>query len=84
MKTDQFYTVKALAEKLAVSPLTVYRLVDQGKLPAVRIGRTLRFRPADIDAFLESVRVGPAGLVEGEPEKPKEKNHERRKAGRSH
>lgn len=84
MKTDQFYTVKALAEKLAVSPLTIYRLIDQGKLPAVRIGRTIRFRPGDIDAFLETVRVGPAGL-DIEEAKPKEGNHERRKAGkRSH
>jgi len=85
MKTDQFYTVKALAEKLAVVPLTIYRLVDQGKLPAVRIGRTIRFKPADIDAFLETVRVGPAGLAEeAEEEKPKEGKHERRKSGKSH
>ena len=84
MKTDQFYTVKALAEKLAVVPLTIYRLVDQGKLPAVRIGRTIRFKPADIDAFLETVRVGPAGLVEAEEEKLKEGKHERRKSGKGH
>lgn len=83
MKTDQFYTVKALAEKLAVVPLTIYRLVDQGKLPAVRIGRTIRFKPADIDAFLETVRVGPAGLAT-EEDKPKEGKHERRKSGKGH
>lgn len=83
MKTDQFYTVKALAEKLSVVPLTIYRLVDQGKLPAVRIGRTIRFKPADIDAFLETVRVGPAGLAP-EEEKLKEGKHERRKSGKGH
>ena len=62
MKTDQFYSVKTLAEKLAVTPITIYRLVDQGKLPALKIGRAIRFRPQDVDAFLESVRVGPNGL----------------------
>jgi len=62
MKTDQFYTVRTLAEKLAIAPITIYRMVDQGRLPAVKIGKSIRFRPADIDAFLETVRVGPAGL----------------------
>lgn len=68
MNNNQFYTVKTLAEKLAVKPLTVYRLVDQGKLPAVRIGRSLRFNPSDIDAFLETVKVGPEGLKDGKTE----------------
>jgi excisionase family DNA binding protein len=80
-KQDQFYTVKTLAEKLAIKPITVYRMVDQGKLPAVRIGKSIRFKPADIDAFLESVRVGPAGLIEDEV--MKEENHEKRKSRKS-
>lgn len=77
MKTDQFYTVRTLAEKLAITPMTVYRLVDRGKLPAVKIGKSLRFNPVAIDAFLETVRVGPAGLAE---EESKEGKHERRKS----
>ena len=72
MKTDQFYTVRTLADKLAVKPLTVYRLVKQGKIPAVKIGRSIRFDPDAVDTFLESVRVGPEGLKSG--------NHERRKS----
>ena len=64
MKTDQFYTVKTLAQRLAVKPLTIYRLVDQGKLPAVRIGRSIRFDPDAVAAFLDSVRIGPEGLKE--------------------
>jgi excisionase family DNA binding protein len=61
-KNDQFYSVKTLAEKLAINPMTVYRLVGEGRLPAVKIGRSIRFRPGGIDAFLETVRVGPGGL----------------------
>jgi len=68
MKTDQFYTVRTLAEKLAVKPLTIYRLVAEGRLPAVRIGRSIRFEPDAITAFLDSVRVGPEGLKDGKPE----------------
>lgn len=84
MKTDQFYTVKALAEKLSVVPLTIYRLVDQGKLPAVRIGRTIRFKPADIDAFLETFRIGPVGLSDsamGNAKKSEGRNRQENKRG---
>lgn len=65
MKTEPFYTVKTLAEKLAVKPLTIYRMVADGRLPAVRIGRSIRFEPEAIAAFLDSVRVGPEGLKGG-------------------
>lgn len=80
MKTDQFYTVKTLAEKLAVQPLTIYRLVGEGKLPAVRIGRVIRFEPSAVDAFLESVRVGPQGMEDQKPATLKNGKHEGRKA----
>jgi excisionase family DNA binding protein len=85
MKTDnQFFTVKTLAERLAINPMTIYRLVDQGKLPAVRIGKSIRFDPAAIDAFLTTVRVGPAGLAEVNDDQLKEGNHERRKSRKGH
>ena len=76
MKTDQFLTVQALADQLDIAPLTVYRLVKYGKIPAIRIGRSIRFRPAEIDAFLDTVRVGPAGLAD---ENMKGEIHEKRK-----
>jgi excisionase family DNA binding protein len=62
MNNDPYFTVKTLAEKLAVKPLTIYRLVADGKLPAVKIGRSIRFDPVAIDAFLDTVKVGPDGL----------------------
>jgi excisionase family DNA binding protein len=71
MKTDKFYTVKTLADRLAVKPLTIYRMVTDGKLPAVKIGRSIRFDPDKIAIFLDSVRVGPGGLKNGNHEVPK-------------
>ena len=50
--------------------------VKYGKIPAIRIGRSIRFRPAEIDAFLNTVRVGPGGLTD---ESEKGGNHEKRK-----
>jgi excisionase family DNA binding protein len=46
--------VKALADRLAVTPMTIYRLVGQGKLPAVKIGRAIRFDPDAVAAYPDS------------------------------
>ena len=65
MDDRKLLTVDQLAEKLAVNPLTVRRMVQRGQLTAVRIGRAVRFDPVDVDAFLASVKVGKDGIQEG-------------------
>lgn len=54
--TTPLFTVDIAAAQLAVSRRTIYRLVASGDLPAVRVGERLRFRPAEIDAYLERDR----------------------------
>jgi excisionase family DNA binding protein len=51
-------TTEEVLTYLQVNLRTVYRLIDAGKLPAVRVGRQWRFRRRDIDAWLESQRAG--------------------------
>jgi excisionase family DNA binding protein len=41
------------ARYLDVSRWTVYRLVNDGGLKTVTVGKTMKFRPADIDAYLD-------------------------------
>ena len=38
---------------------TIYAWVQQGKIPAFKIGATWRFRRSEIDAWLETQRTGP-------------------------
>lgn len=38
----RFLTVAEVAEMMRVSNMTVYRLVNAGKLPAIRFGRSYR------------------------------------------
>lgn len=47
-----FVTVAEVAARLRVSNMTVYRLVQSGQLPAVRVGRSYRLRQEDVDKFL--------------------------------
>lgn len=42
------------AAYLAVSLGTLYALVRAGELPHTRVGRNLRFRLVDLDAYLEA------------------------------
>lgn len=47
-------SIEAAARLLHVSPVTVWRMVRQGKLPAVRVGRkAVRIRKADLAAVVE-------------------------------
>jgi excisionase family DNA binding protein len=45
-------TVSEVAQALRVSNMTVYRLVSAGELPALRVGRSVRLRAADVESYL--------------------------------
>lgn len=49
---SNFLTVGEVSQVLRVSNMTVYRLINAGQLPAVRVGKSYRVREEDLDAFL--------------------------------
>ncbi len=53
MNDNQFLTVRNVAEMFHVQPVTVYRLVQRGTLPYLRLGRKLVF---DRQAVIASMR----------------------------
>ena len=48
-------TTREAAQYLRVSLPTINRRVRSGELPYIRMGRSLRFRLADLDAYLASL-----------------------------
>jgi excisionase family DNA binding protein len=50
--TARFLTVAEVANLLRVSSMTVYRLINAGELPAVRVGKSYRLREDDVDKYL--------------------------------
>ena len=52
MNDDGFMTTEEVLQYLQLNLRTVYRLVNAGQIPAVRVGRQWRFRRRDIDAWL--------------------------------
>jgi len=52
MATQKILTLAEVSELLQVHPITVYRLIKAGKLPAFRIGRVLRFDADQLENWL--------------------------------
>lgn len=48
----RYVTVAEVAALLRVSNMTVYRLVQAGAIPALRVGRSYRIREDDVDRYL--------------------------------
>ncbi len=45
-------TIKEVAKFLKVTERTLYRLVQEGKVPAFKVGGSWRFELADIEAWI--------------------------------
>jgi PTS system nitrogen regulatory IIA component len=73
MPDSEVFTIKQLSAYLTVSEKTLYRMLDRGLLPAIRVGAQWRFRKRDIDAWLD-VQVRNVE-VEGGRAMPEELEH---------
>ena len=46
-----------VAEYLNISRAMSYRLLQSGKIPVIRINRTVRVKPSDLHGFIERQRI---------------------------
>ncbi|MFC1736557.1 helix-turn-helix domain-containing protein [Candidatus Hydrogenedentota bacterium] len=67
----EIMTVSQVAKYLQLNPQVVYRHVKKGTIPVSKIGKTLRFRKATIDKWLDTLSDDSlkraTGLVEARP-----------------
>ena len=52
MAGEELLTVREVAKYLKQKESTVYAWAQEGKIPAIKIGRTWRFRQVDLNAWL--------------------------------
>jgi excisionase family DNA binding protein len=50
------------AQRLGVTPRTLYRFIDEGQVPAYRFGRVIRLKADEVDEFIEACRIEPGTL----------------------
>ena len=53
MSDPKFLTIAEVATMMRVSKMTVYRLVHNGELPAIRVGRSFRVTESDVNDYLQ-------------------------------
>lgn len=58
--SDRLLNARELGELLGLSPSTVLDKFERNELPGFKIGRAVRFRPSEVEAWLEGCRRGPA------------------------
>lgn len=62
MNEIHWWGTRQAALYLGVAPRTVYRLIDQGHIPAYKMGRVIRLKQEDLDVFVEEARITPGSL----------------------
>ena len=69
----QWMGTREACERLGVTLRTLYRFIDEGQLPAYKMGRVIRVQSSDVDDFIGRMRIEPGTLEHLYPEpKPRE------------
>jgi excisionase family DNA binding protein len=59
---DLWLGTQDAARQLGITARTLYRLINEGEIPAYKLGRVLRLKLSDVESFLNQVRVQPGDL----------------------
>jgi excisionase family DNA binding protein len=65
----QWLGTKEAARYLGITQRTLYKLINAGQLPAYKIGRVIRVRRDEVDAFLDTARIKPGELEHLDPDR---------------
>lgn len=68
MGDTRWLSTAEASERLGVTLRTLYRLVNEGRVPAYKIGRVIRLKEEDVEVFIESARIQPGTLAHLYPE----------------
>lgn len=62
-ETNEIITVNEVAEYLRMNPMTIYRLAQQGKIPASKVLGCWRFKRREIEAWLNAQEFQPTKIL---------------------
>lgn len=51
---DEFLTTRQIAKLLQLKTVTIRRWIDKGELPAYKLGKEMRIKKKDFEAFVSS------------------------------
>ena len=56
LEMEELITLEELSRYLKISKPTLYKMVEKGKIPALKIGSQWRFKKAEINRWVEKQR----------------------------
>lgn len=62
--TDRWLGVDEIATYLGVAPVTIYRWLEKGKIPAHRIGKLWKFQATEVDSWVKQGGAADSGRIE--------------------
>ncbi|MGQ0522003.1 MAG: helix-turn-helix domain-containing protein [Actinomycetota bacterium] len=68
----RWMSTRDTSERLGVTLRTLYRFIDEGQIAAYKLGRVIRLKESDVEAFIENARIEPGALEHLYPEPRKE------------
>lgn len=60
----------AAAKRLGITTRTLYRFIDEGHIPAYRMGRVIRVKGEDLDVYIEGCKIEPGTISHLYPDVP--------------
>ena len=57
---ETYWKVNEVAAAIQVSEQTIYRYVAHGEIPFHKLSRAVRFKPSEIESWMESRKAGAA------------------------
>lgn len=63
MSNGKWLGSKAACDRLGITLRTLYRLIDEGQIPAYKFGRVLRLKTKEVEEFIEHAQVKPGELA---------------------
>ena len=61
--SEEVYTVEQFAERLRLHPKTVLRFIREGRVRAVKVGRSYRILRSDLEAMIGAYGAAPAAAI---------------------
>jgi excisionase family DNA binding protein len=55
---ESYWKVQDVAKALQISVQTVYRYVAEGEIPFYKLNRSVRFKPSEIERWIENKTAG--------------------------
>jgi excisionase family DNA binding protein len=65
---ETFWKIREVAALVQVSVGTIYRYVANGEIPFHKLNKALRFKPSEIETWMESRKAGLAVAANEKPE----------------